>query len=680
MTNILKGEDSHKDDFDLSLNDLYDQVFTDEVDTPDESSFDILSAQKERYIKEEEIGRGGAKKIIKVFDTRARRYLAMALPHSSEQNEKLNAFIREAWITAQLDHPNIIKIHEVGVNPEKLPFFTMDLKNGDSLEFILRKLYSDDPIYLEKYPLIKRLEFFIKICDAIAYAHSVNILHLDLKPDNIQIGEYGEVIVCDWGLAKIVGGRKSINLHRDLLELDLAEKESSLIMGTPAYMAPEQVKGDKTNTLSDVYGLAAILYHIVTLNPSITTDDASEAMAQTLKGSIPSPHELVPVSEGLSSIIMKGLALEASERYPSVMAFKNDLSKYLEGYVTNAEDSTFLKQCVFFYRRNKMICRQAILFLFLIISITFWFVNSLQQSWKLEQEARIQAEENAFKQKQALDLYIKEKEQGALVKKDFSGVLVKRYQIYNSEDFSKDPEAMLLGSLKGYRYALEQNPNDSHIAMMTALTLFILQRYDEAQKFNGKHKQLEQIQLALKAVNKHSYTKGQKNVPVTVFVSALKGLREYGHTNQATAYRAILYDMKTRDNFDGYEKVVEQALMLWNDRWIEPEFHYDKETQSLHVHGDKFSNLGMYDKFGRQALLLKPLIKHLDVSNSEVEDLTYLYGSQIESLNISNTYVNDLSPLLKLNKLRQLTITEKQFSKEELELLPSKIKVIYTKQ
>ena len=119
--------------------------------------------------------------------------------------------------------------------------------------------------------------------------------------------------------------------------------------------------------------------------------------------------------------------------------------------------------------------------------------------------------------------------------------------------------------------------------------------------------------------------------------------------------------------------------MLWNDHWIKPEFHYDKETQSLYLHGDNFSNLGMYDKFGRQALLLKPLIKHLDVSNSEVEDLTYLYGSQVESLNISNTYVNDLSPLLKLNKLRKLTISKKQFSKEELELLPSKIKVIYTK-
>ena len=140
MTNILKGAHSHKEDFDLSLNDLYDQVFTDEVDTPDESSFDILSAQKERYIKEAEVGRGGSKKIIQVFDTRARRYLAMALPHSSEKNERLNSFIREAWITAQLDHPNIIKIHEVGVNPEKRPFFTMDLKNGDSLEFILRKL------------------------------------------------------------------------------------------------------------------------------------------------------------------------------------------------------------------------------------------------------------------------------------------------------------------------------------------------------------------------------------------------------------------------------------------------------------------------------------------------------------------------------------------------------------
>jgi serine/threonine protein kinase len=672
MPNILK--DPLKDEK-LAYNELYDEVFSDESEENESSSLDFLSSQTERYEIEDEIAHGGAKKIIRVYDTRARRYLAMAIPRSACGSSDHNSFIHESWVTAQLDHPNIIKIHEVGLNKDKLPFFTMDLKNGHSLEDIIKGLSDNKPEYLSRFPLPKLLDFFIKICDAISYAHSINILHLDLKPGNIQIGEYGEVVVCDWGLAKIIGGRKSLNIHRDMLELDLAEDHSPLIMGTPGYMAPEQAKGEATSVLSDVYGLAAILYHLVTLTPTIKADDPNKAMEETLADKIQDASELASISDGLSSIIMKGLALNPDERYPTTLALQNDLSKYLEGYVTNAENPSVIKEALFFYRRNKMICLQAAFFIFLIVASTMGFISSLKQSWHSEQEARIQAEENALKRKQALDLYLTEKQQGNQVKKEYSTVLVGHSQLFNNPKFIEDPQAMLLNAYKGFSYTLEQNPQDEPAKMRLTLVLFMLQRYEKVEQYLGDNEQSRSLRLALDTVQKYSYPKGHKNVPLPVFVSALKGLKAYGHATQATAYRAILYDMKTRADFNAYEEVVEQALLLWNDHWRDPIFHYDKLNQSLRVSGDNFETLAMHDKFGCQSLLLKPLIKHLDVSNSEFKDLSYLYGSQVESLDIRNTYVRDLTPLLKVNTLRKLIITENQFTQKELKILPSNIKI-----
>lgn len=676
MSNILKDQIN---DEKIALSDLYDDVFSDESDMAEPSSLDYLSSQEERYEIEDEIGHGGAKKIIRVYDTRARRYLAMALPRSKSGSSDHNSFIHESWLTAQLDHPNIIKIHEVGVNKDHLPFFTMDLKNGHSLEQILKYLANKDAEYIERFPLTKLLDFFIKICDAISYAHSINILHLDLKPANIQIGQYGEVVVCDWGLAKIIGGRKSLNLHRDMLELDLVEDESPLIMGTPGYMAPEQVAGQAPTPLTDVYGLSAILYHLVTLTPTINTEGCTQALEHTAVGKIQAANELADISDGLSSIIMKGLRVDPTERYQSVLALQSDLSKYLQGYVTKAEDPSVIKEALFFYRRNKMICLQACFFVFLIVASTMGFIASLQQSWKSEQEARIQAEESALKRKQALDLYLKEKAQGAEVKNNFADVLLWNYQIYNSKNFTKNPETMLLNALKGLEYKLEQDPNDSPSQMRMALTLFILQRYEQVPKFMGSQTELKIIEGALKYAADFQYSKGHKNVPLPVFVAVIKGLREFGHSSVATAYRAIAYDIKTRDNFDDYEQVIEEALKLWNDHWENKVFDYNREAQSLRIKGKNFLNLGIYDQFGQIPLLQYIPIQHLDISDTDFEDLHYLAGSQIETLDIRHTKVKDLSPLLKLPELRRIILTQGQFPQEALETLPKTIELNFSK-
>ena len=144
-------------------------------------------------------------------------------------------------------------VYDIGLDVENRPYFTMKMLAGENLGAILNKLHKDDSAYVQKFPLSVLLDIFLKTCNAIAYAHAQGILHLDIKPENIQINDYGEVILIDWGLAW--------NLNEENIWDD------GLIKGTPGYMAPEQIRSetDVFSPLTDIYALGALLYSILTL-------------------------------------------------------------------------------------------------------------------------------------------------------------------------------------------------------------------------------------------------------------------------------------------------------------------------------------------------------------------------------------------------------------------------------
>ena len=174
---------------------LYDES-DDYQPSKDESSplCEQLAQVTDAYSREELIAKGGMKSISKVYCERTHRYVAKATLNQADNLEFREAFIREARLTALLDHPNIIKIYDIALSEKGAPFFIMELKMGYSLRLFLKEEQSRSEL----------LVIFIKICDAIAYAHSRRVLHLDIKPDNIQVGSFGEVIVCDWGLGRII--------------------------------------------------------------------------------------------------------------------------------------------------------------------------------------------------------------------------------------------------------------------------------------------------------------------------------------------------------------------------------------------------------------------------------------------------------------------------------------------
>lgn len=227
-------------------NDIYDEVFTNLYcqETSSETPLcDSLKTQTEQYANMEKIASGGMKVIYKAFDKKINRNVAYAALHKDCPLELYDPFIREARLTALLEHPNIINVYDIGLNDEDIPFFTMELKVGENLARIIRKESMEGKA--QSYEMRPLLEAFLKICDAIAYAHSKKVVHLDLKPDNIQMGGFGEVIVCDWGLGKIIGD-KEIEYDHLLFNPDLLNNVTltGTITGTPGYMAPEQILKD----------------------------------------------------------------------------------------------------------------------------------------------------------------------------------------------------------------------------------------------------------------------------------------------------------------------------------------------------------------------------------------------------------------------------------------------------
>ena len=191
---------------------------------------------EERYTSEEEIDKGGMKSISVVTDQKTLRKVAFArLLNSSSKNRE--RFISEARLTAFLEHPNIVPVYDLGIKGDE-PFFTMKMIEGESLEDVI----ADLKIKPERYSVSDRMQIFLKICDAVAFAHHKGVIHLDLKPANIRVGKFGEVIVCDWGLSKIIQDQED-QVDEDGLDPVIYNDITmdGMIKGSPGYISPEQI-------------------------------------------------------------------------------------------------------------------------------------------------------------------------------------------------------------------------------------------------------------------------------------------------------------------------------------------------------------------------------------------------------------------------------------------------------
>ena len=660
--------------------DLYDEAAAEEL-TDDElvsSSYSILASHDERYIHSDKIGSGGSKEIYSVFDTRLRHDVAMAIPLQGTVKSEYDPFIHEAWVTGQLDHPGIIKVHDAGINDVGIPYFTMDVKFGVNLNCILKDYHSKNT---RNYSLDKLIDIFLRICDAISYAHSQHILHLDLKPDNIQIGEYGEVVICDWGLAKIINRDDFESLNRLDLNADIlaSENRSEFIKGTPGYMSPEQVSGDEVSRASDVYSLGAILYTILAgQSPVGNCDDAHVAMQKTVSGIDTLPSQCkssLKVPKGLESIAMKALANGPNQRYESVVALRDDIYKFQNGYVTSAEPQSMSKEILFFYRRNRVVSIISLSFVILVAVIAAGFIAKLNQSWREEYIARQQAVVAKDSAEEALRMYKQEKASGVLVKNELSNELVHAHQIFNSRDFVKNPLMMLHKSLKGFQHIQQTKPTDPQAEMMVGLLLLITQYYDQAAVIINDTEALSDLRPLTALLPKFEPTANVPLVSIPIFAKIVADFTSTGVRRNAMVFRAIVYDCAKRKVFPGYEAVIEQALHVFNPHWKEINRTFKYKDNCLQLHGRGLRNLCLKDQFGEFYILKTIPIDYLDVRQTQFADLNQLAETTLNTLDIRMTRVKDLAALSSLTTLRTLIVEPGQFSKTQLKKVPSFIKV-----
>jgi serine/threonine protein kinase len=288
-----------------------------------------------RYELRELIARGGMGIVYAAEDEKLNRRVALkVLDSASAAPELAQRLIREARILAQLEHPGIVPVHDAGLLPDGRVFYTMKFVEGARLDKFVAQLSS----------LPERLRLFLRICDAVAFAHARGVLHRDLKPAKVMVGPFGEVLVMDWGLAKIV---QEASLSEETVLLPAKERQTQgetqstavtghgTVMGTPGYMSPEQARGEteKIDVRSDVFSLGALLKFV-----------AGNSFAAG-NSAMPRP---------LQAIYTRAMATLPKDRYASVSELASDVSRFLDGHPVSAYSETVLERLGRFYKRHQV--------------------------------------------------------------------------------------------------------------------------------------------------------------------------------------------------------------------------------------------------------------------------------------------------------------------------------------
>lgn len=290
---------------------------------------------------------GGIGRIWVARDLQLDRDVALKelLPERTGNNKASARFLREARLTGQLEHPGIVPVYELAFRGDtNEPFYTMRLVRGRTLASAIDAYHAKrSEGRTETLEFVDLLTAFVAVCNTIAYAHSRGILHRDLKGENVILGNFGEVIVLDWGVAKFMGQTDETVERSDLDETqDPHLTIQGEIVGTPAYMAPEQAEGrlEQIDERTDIFGLGAILYAILTGRPPFVGSSTLQVLMAAIRAQPTPPRELVPdVPEAVEEICLKAMAKVPADRYASATELAQEVQRWQEVQRRQAEDA-----------------------------------------------------------------------------------------------------------------------------------------------------------------------------------------------------------------------------------------------------------------------------------------------------------------------------------------------------
>ena len=644
-----------------------------------EAAYPIQSSLKklsEKYEVHESLGKGGMKNIFRVFDREASRWVAMAKILKEPNKENTERFFREARLTASLQHPNIVPVYEIGLDDQDQAYFTMELLKGQSLADVIKDSAKSD---IQKYDINHWLDLFARICDAMEYAHSRGVIHLDLKPENIQLGEYGEVLVFDWGLARI--------LTEDDLEINEGELDpnelndvtlAGKVKGTPGYMAPEQIQlsGSK-DVRSDIYSLGSLLYVCLTGQIPVEGNTVEEVLDNTQRGKLMLPSERLSkgsIPAGLEALILKALSRDPEGRYQSVNHLRQDIEKYRHGFATQAQEASLWEQLSLLMKRHKKSLLLTALFLICFTTLIIVSFTRVKQERNEALKAKEKAQELQTKAEDNLQLFMQEQKLNEQLKKDLEGLFD---EVVGSDDLSSARKKIALLE-EGLKRGSARNP--SSLWRRKALLHTVIQDFEKAleclthvkpsQSFK-KMEALVRMGLAFRRENND----GKKNLSDSQIAKLLSNLgNSYSALSLAMYDKHMRFNKKYKRDLQEYCKLATVVLNICNNIW-------DKEraAQLISYEAGKLDLRNRAYRYfcvdgGYGLNILEPFkINQLDIAHTAFFEFAQLRGLKFKELNISGCKVNEINPgrvkMIKSFGIKKVIYDSRFLKPAELDLL-----------
>ena len=622
-------------------------------------SYIELSEISIRYLDQKLLGKGGVKEVYRTFDKRTRRWVAMARLREDLGPEFYDLFVNEAWLTSSLNHPNIMSVYDVGVDSSGHPFFTMALKGNTTLAKVIASREQDRNTLLG---------IFLKICDAIAYAHSQEMIHLDLKPENIQADPFGEVLVCDWGLGKIISDDDEETL---ITPTDLLDNMTLVgqIKGSPGYMAPEQIQsGARKDHRTDIFSLGCILHAILTGEPPFQGDFRSRIEA-TSKGDVGDLCESFPdlkIPPSLEAVTLKALAKDPVDRYQSVSDLQDDVQRYLEGFSTHAEETNFLREASLFISRNRtpvLIASFSLILLTVLSTLFIQKVDFLHQSVLEESQLAEQFETEAESANERyLDSLSKSKEQRIALSKS----LIPSVRNLKSKGIFDTPmksvrEALALAELS---YALDP---ELEAAKFQLFTLNFLQlNFKEALVHPLPESNIRYSYMSFaRAFPEFNYNRSERP-RIKKLCQFLEEARILDHHHSPVIERMISYDSAVRLSKNSYHMVILELLKYLNPDDLEIELEAPTQELGITLRIPRSIRL-IADPGGSKECVLRYLeLRSLVVECREEIDLHQFNGLAIQKLDLSRCAGLKLDKPLLLPSLDTIVVNSQTQSGEEL--------------